>query len=1626
MKSMFTSIAVRLSLLQSHLCLFSVLLLIMLTTVSGYSQTNSYLGLNGGFEGAATIVNGSTNATPVATNWTKSSTNTSIFNSTSTVRSGANSMRISPTSSSICRVFSPLVTIASSSTAWQVQYYRRTNDPFFTVENQSGNYRGGVEQSSGFYSSPVSMNTWQKVTYSPTSTTAVTSAAAHLVVRLNNIIQEDIYVDDFVIYESATIDNTAPNSATAVTVGSATASNLTVGWTAAAGGVDGGGYMVVRYSTNPNTDNDPNINGVYAVGNSYINGTGSLSGIVRYVGTGTSFIDTGLTAGVTYYYKVYTYDKAYNYAVEATQSGTTVLPSVANFTPTNGCSGTSIVIIGINFDGATTVLFGGTPAASFVVNSSTQITAIVGTGISGPVSVTAGGVTSSLPGFTTLPPRAPTIAAGGASSFCAGNSVVLTAAVPSSVTDLSYSATSLIATSGTDLWQSFVPTVLGTTSAIQIYFNGLQTVTGEFNIYNGVGVGGTLIHSQNITISGLPGLNKINLPNLNLLPGNNYTFRWLGANLNLIANNFAYGSFSKNGAIQSGVSLDLRTTVAPTVGSFQWYNNGSTIGGATNATYTASIAGAYTCVNAVSGCNSDASNSSAITVNSLPPAPTISAGGPITFCIGGNVVLTSSAGSSYLWSTGATTQSITVSAAGVYTVRVTNANGCQSAASIGTTVTVNPLPTTPTISAGGPTTFCSGGSVILTSSVGTSYLWSTGATTQSITVLTAGSYTVRVTNSNGCQSAASTAVVVNINALPATPTLTADGPTTFCAGLSVVLTSSTANSYLWSTGATSQSIVITESGSYTVRVTNANGCQSAVSAPTVFTVNSLAPRPVITASGPTTFCQGGSVVLTSSPGNSYLWSTGATTQSITVSTSGGYNVSVRDAITGCLSPLSTVVFVTVNSPPAAPKIIAAGPTTFCQGGSVELISTTGSSYLWSTGATTQFITVSAAGNYTVRITNANGCQSAASTAVVVNVNALPATPTLSANGPTTFCSGGSVLLSSSAATSYLWSTGATSQSIIISESGSYTVRVTNANGCQSAVSASTVFTVNPPAPTPEITASGPTTFCQGGSVVLTSSPGNSYIWTTGATTQSITVSASGDYRVSVRDASTGCLSLFSPEIFVTVNLPPRPRIIAMGPTTFCQGENVVLVTNSASSYLWSTGATTQFITVSAAGNYTVLTTDANGCQSAASPATVVTVNAIPATPTISAGGPTTFCSGGDVILTSSPGTNYLWSTGATSQSISVSETGSYTVRVINSGCQSEASAVTSVIVNPVPIAPTITASSSTIICSGGNVTLTGSAGSSYLWSNGASTQSITVGAADNYTVQVTNVFGCLSPVSAPTAVVVNTPPATIPTITASGATTFCSDRNVTLTSSPGASYLWSTGETTQSIVVATSGNYRVQHTSNGCAGTASSPVLVNVRPSCPSIAILKLYIEGYFDTATNSMRSVRNNQDGVSPITAVDNLIVELHNSQNYRTVAITTGQLYTDGTLIVYFNNIVYGSYYIAIKGSNMVQTWSAMPQVLGSTQLTYDFTTDSFKAYGNNMKEVVSGVWAFYSGDIDQNGNIDPLDYNVWEVDYNEFASGIFVTDLDGNGNVDPLDYNIWEVNYNNFVSSFYPIAP
>ncbi|MDB5227153.1 MAG: hypothetical protein JWN78_1346 [Bacteroidota bacterium] len=622
---------------------------------------------------------------------------------------------------------------------------------------------------------------------------------------------------------------------------------------------------------------------------------------------------------------------------------------------------------------------------------------------------------------------------------------------------------------------------------------------------------------------------------------------------------------------------------ASTGASYLWSN------GLTTKSITVKTAASYTVKVTCQDASSATSAATVVTVNSLPTA-TISTSGSTTFCQGDSVILTSTVGSSYLWSNGSTTRSITLKTAGNYSVKVTGANGCSATSSI-TSVIVNSLPTA-TISTSGSTTFCQGDSVILTSSIGNSYLWSNGSTTRSITVKTAGNYSVKVTAANGC-SATSSITSVIVNSLP-TATISTSGSTTFCQGDSVILTSTVGSSYLWSNGSTSRSITVKTAGNYSVKVTGANGC-SATSAITSVIINSL-PTATISASGSTTFCQGDSVILTSSVGSSYLWSNGSTSRSITVKTAGNYSVKVTGA-NGC-SATSSITSVIVNSLPTA-TISTSGSTTFCQGDSVILTSTVGSSYLWSNGSTSRSITVKTAGNYSVKVTGANGC-SATSAITTVTVNSSP-TATISTSGSTTFCQGDSVILTSTVGSSYLWSNGLTSRSITVKTAGNYSVKVTAPNGC-SATSAITTVTVNS-LPTATISTSGSTTFCQGDSVILTSSVGSSYLWSNASTSRSITVKTAGNYSVKVTGAN-GC-SATSAITSVIVNSLPTATISASGSTTFCQGDSVILTSSVGSSYLWSNASTSRSITVKIAGNFSVKVTDANGCSATSAITTVV-------------------------------------------------------------------------------------------------------------------------------------------------------------------------------------------------------------------------------------------------------------------------------------------------------------------------------------------------------------------------------------------------------------------------------------
>ncbi|MBU3659431.1 MAG: T9SS type A sorting domain-containing protein [Flavobacteriales bacterium] len=202
-----------------------------------------------------------------------------------------------------------------------------------------------------------------------------------------------------------------------------------------------------------------------------------------------------------------------------------------------------------------------------------------------------------------------------------------------------------------------------------------------------------------------------------------------------------------------------------------------------------------------------------------------------------------------------------------YYVSQVNANGDESKR-VAISVTINALPSIPTITASGNTSFCTGGSVVLTSSASAGNVWSTSATTTSITVTSSGSYTVTVTDANQC-SATSTTTVVNVSSSPA-PTINASA-TAACSGQTVTLTSSTADTYLWSNNATTQSIQVSATGNYTVTTTNADACNGVgASTPTTvtFTTTPTANGAVSVTGNTATFTN------TSSNATSYSWDFG--------------------------------------------------------------------------------------------------------------------------------------------------------------------------------------------------------------------------------------------------------------------------------------------------------------------------------------------------------------------------------------------------------------------------------------------------------------------------------------------------------------------------------------------------------------------------------------------------------------------------------------------------------------------------------------------------------------------------------------------------------------------------------
>ncbi|MBN4049670.1 PKD domain-containing protein, partial [Bacteroidales bacterium AH-315-N07] len=630
------------------------------------------------------------------------------------------------------------------------------------------------------------------------------------------------------------------------------------------------------------------------------------------------------------------------------------------------------------------------------------------------------------------------------------------------------------------------------------------------------------------------------------------------------------------------ICIGGNTTLTATGGqTYSWNTSQTTV----SITVSPTTNTAYTVTAIIVGDGCKDTTSTTVTVASQPSAGII---GITTICNGFSTTLSGTGGTSYMWNDGATSISISVnpSTNTVYTVTVTGSGGCKDTAS--QLVTVNGQPTAVIT---GITDICIGGSTTLNGSPGPFYTWSNGATAAGITVSPTNNttYTLTVTDGNGCKDTASQLVTVN-----AQPSASITGTTLICVGFSATLTSSSATSYSWNTGAATISITQspTVNTTYTVTITDGNGCKDTASQ--LVTVNAQLTASI---TGTTVICIGLSATITGSNGTNYSWNTGASTVSITRSPTSNttYTVTITGS-NGCKDTASQLV--TVN---AQPTVAISGNTSICSGSSTNLQATGGISYLWNSSETSQTITVSpsTSASYTVTIMDANGCQDIASHSISI-ADAM----TITTSSADVSCFGGNdgtaaVSVSGGTPTySFIWPNGATTANTNLLYPGVYIVTVTDSKGC---IGSGTVDIQEPTQIILNTGSSDATCASSNGSVSVTASGGAggyTYQWSTGATTSAINNSLSfGIYTVTVTDNKSCVETAISA---VGDASGPTASITANDESCYgsCDGGINLTVTGGAPNYTfnWSNGAITEDISSLCSGNYSVEITDANGCK----------------------------------------------------------------------------------------------------------------------------------------------------------------------------------------------------------------------------------------------------------------------------------------------------------------------------------------------------------------------------------------------------------------------------------------------
>ncbi|MBL7696542.1 MAG: gliding motility-associated C-terminal domain-containing protein [Chitinophagaceae bacterium] len=559
---------------------------------------------------------------------------------------------------------------------------------------------------------------------------------------------------------------------------------------------------------------------------------------------------------------------------------------------------------------------------------------------------------------------------------------------------------------------------------------------------------------------------------------------------------------------------------------------------------------------------------------------------------------------------------------------------------------------------------------------------------------------------------------------------------TICQGSSVELTATGGSSYEWQLngqvieGETSNTLKATEGGIYSVIIIEGD-CRVPASNFSLVTVLPALSGVIFPANS--SICAGSSTTLTATGGTSYTWFRdgveigGQTNATLQVSEPGIYSATVRNG--DCSAPALNTAEVT--STPSPSGNISPAMAAICQGGSVMLTASGGTSYTWFRngnqilGQTGETITAVQGGTYSVVI-HVGDCSAEASNVAEVTVSATPVgniSPAVSS-----VCTGGSVELTATGGTTYTWflngneMEGETGATITATEAGTYSA-VIHQGDCSAQASNTSVVTITP-VPVGAITPAAKT-ICEGETVRLTATGGTSYAWfkdgteIEGETRATIDVTGGGTYSAVIKQ---GTCSGPASNTSVITQTPLPSGTISPASGSICPGGSILLTATGGTTYTWLRngsiipGQIDGTYTARQPGTYTVIISQGN-CSAPASNSTVISVANAPTgsiTPATAS-----FCEGGSTLLTVTGGTSYQWFRngaeirGETGSTFNATQPGTYTAIIKQGLCSgpAENSAVIKETKKPTGKISPATAT----ICGGGSVELTATGGTSYAW-----------------------------------------------------------------------------------------------------------------------------------------------------------------------------------------------------------------------------------------------------------------------------------------------------------------------